>query len=109
MHTLREYLGELEENGHLLRVRRPVDIRYELPAVQWAIEKKHGKAVVFDNVKGYGTKVVGNLFLTPYRMGITPVIPYTEEVLSFYQSIKKVGIVYPVWATNDLFLQLFQE
>lgn len=106
---LRGYLEELARTGHLVRVARPVDPRHELAAVQWSVEKKYGKAVLFDNVKGYDTPVVGNLFLVPYRMGTTPVIPYSEEVLSFYQSIKKVGIVYPVWATNDMFLQLFRE
>jgi 2,5-furandicarboxylate decarboxylase 1 len=100
---------ELEESGHLLRITEPVDPRHELAAVQWTVEKKQGKAILFESVIGYGTPVVGNLFLIPYRMGITPVIPYSDDLLSFYQSIKKVGIVYPVWAANDMFLQLFHE
>jgi 2,5-furandicarboxylate decarboxylase 1 len=109
MRDLRGYLEELEECGHLLRITKPVDSRHELAAVQWTVEKKQGKAVLFENVNGYDTPVVGNLFLIPYRMGITPVIPYTDDLLTFYQTIKKVGIVYPVWAANDMFLQLFHE
>lgn len=109
MQDLREYLDELEQNDHLLRVARPVETRHELAAVQWAVEKEYGKAVLFENVKDHQIKVVGNLFLTPYRMGITPTVPYTSDILTLYQSIKKVGIVYPVWATNDMFLELFRD
>jgi 2,5-furandicarboxylate decarboxylase 1 len=106
---LRDYLAELDANDHVVRVKKPVDIRHELAAVQWRIEQDYGKVVVFENVRDYPGPVVGNLFLLPYRMGICPTIPYGEDVLTFTQTIKKAGVVYPIWATNDLFMPLFRE
>jgi 2,5-furandicarboxylate decarboxylase 1 len=106
---LRGYLEELEENGHVVHVRAPVDIKHELASVQWTIEKNRGRAVVFDNVNGYDCAVVGNLFLIPFRMGITPTLPWTDDLLNLIQGIKKPGIVYPLWATNDLFMPIFRQ
>lgn len=109
MGDLRTYLQELEELGHLVRVSRAVRTRGELAAVQWNVEKQLFKAVLFEKVEGYAGEVAGNLFLVPLRMGITPTVPMMPEILSIYQGIKKPGIVYPVWATNTMFMDIYNE
>lgn len=109
MQGLRDYLHDLEENGHVVRVRKPVATAHELAGVQWSIEKDRGRVVVFENVEGYDCDVVGNLFLIPFRMGITPTIPWADELFALVQGIRKPGIVYPLWATNALFMPLFRD
>ena len=75
MHGLRSYLDELESRGHIIRITKPVDVGHELAAIQWQVEREMYKGVIFENVRGYDAKVVGNLYLLPLRMGITPTIP----------------------------------
>ena len=41
----------LEERGELYRISRPVEPRFEMPAVMEQIEKQR-KAFIFENVKG---------------------------------------------------------
>src|SRR5215831_1906436 len=109
MPDIRSYLQELEDLGHVARVARAVDLRHELAAAQWKIERQLFKTVLFENVQGHHGVIAGNLFLTPLRTGILPIIPFDQEYLSFYQGLRKPGIVYPVWSTSDLFLPLYRE
>lgn len=109
MCDFRKFLAELESTDHVVKIKKPVDIKYELAAIQWRIEKDLCKVVFFENVKGYDVKVAGNLYLIPLRMGITPTIPMIEEMLSIYRSMKKPGILYPLWATNDMIIQMYKE
>lgn len=56
---LRSALARLESAGELLRVKAPMSREYELAAVLW--KQAHREAVVFENVDGYDSSVVGNL------------------------------------------------
>ena len=109
MNEFRSYLDELESRGHVVRITKPVEVGNELAAIQWQVERQMHKAVIFENVRGYDAQVVGNLYLLPLRMGITPTIPMMEEFLEVYASLKKPGIVYPVWAANDMWMQMYRE
>jgi 2,5-furandicarboxylate decarboxylase 1 len=53
--------------------------------------------------------VVGNLFLAPLRTGVLPTVPFDREYTSFFAGVRKPGIVYPVWSTNDVFLPIYRE
>jgi len=110
MNGLREYLQELEDLGHLVRIRRPVETRHEMAAVQWQVEKKLFQAVLFEQIVGHpGVTAAGNLFLMPLRTGVLPTVPLQPELASLYAGLRKPGIVYPVWATNPMFLGLYRE
>ncbi|MCF7935886.1 MAG: UbiD family decarboxylase [Synergistales bacterium] len=64
--SLRAALNQLEEQGAVHVVDRPVELRYELGAV--LSEKRRGPALYFSNVAGATMPVVGNLFTTRARL-----------------------------------------
>jgi len=57
--TFREYLGELESQGNLIRITTPISKNYEIPAI---LKKLEPTPVLFENVKESPFGVVGNLF-----------------------------------------------
>jgi 4-hydroxy-3-polyprenylbenzoate decarboxylase len=57
----------LEAHGELLRISEEVDPHLEMAEIQRRIYKKHGPAVLFENVKGCSFPCVSNLYGTPER------------------------------------------
>ncbi len=108
MPDFREFIEELESEDQVIKIKKSVSIKHELAAVQWQIEKNLGKAVLFEKLEGYKINVIGNVFLMPLRMGITPVIPIAEELMNFYKTAKKPGIMYPLWMSSE-FTQMYQD
>lgn len=109
MGGLREYLRNLTDAGHVSRVARRVTARHELAGVQWKVERSLFKTVVFERVDEYPGSTVGNLFLAPLRTGVLPPVPFVPEYSALYAAIRKPGIVYPLWAGNELFLNMYRE
>lgn len=107
--NIRDYLNELEALGHVVHVQKAVNTVHELADVQWQIEKKTGKAVIFENVDDRNCRVCGNLFLVPLRTGIMPTIPMMPELAALLTGMRKPGIVYPLWAENEMFLNVYRE
>ena len=58
----------LEERGELYRISRPVDPKFEMPAVMEQIEKQR-KAFIFENVKGARFPVIGGVLNRIERYG----------------------------------------
>ena len=69
MHDLRSFLRSLEERGELVRVRKPVDRRFELPALIAQLELQ-GKAYIFENVIGAGMPLFGGTLNRIERLGL---------------------------------------
>lgn len=67
MQDLRSALARLDAAGQLLRVTRPLSWEYELAGVLWKLAD--GPTVVFENVEGYRTPVVGNLLNRRDKLG----------------------------------------
>ena len=71
--NLREFVKLLEEKGLLLRVKRPVDIKYEIPTL---IRMINDKPIIFENVKNFPNPVVANICstrdLVSLGLGINP-------------------------------------
>ena len=59
---LRDLLARLGANGHLLRIRKAVDPRFELAAVTTHVQQRRNLPVLFENVKGTRFPVVSNLY-----------------------------------------------
>ena len=55
---LRTALDAIEASGNVLRVETELDWKYELAAVLWRLQ--NGPTVLFEHVKGYDMRVVGN-------------------------------------------------
>ena len=58
---LRDFISTLEEVKDIVRIKESLSTKYEISAVVDVIDKKSGQAVIFENVEGYNTPVIGNL------------------------------------------------
>jgi len=61
----------LERKKQLVRVKREVDLKYELAGVLWKTLKVRGPALLFEKVKGSNMPVVGGVLGTPRRLGFS--------------------------------------
>ncbi len=65
---LRAFLAALEQEGDLVRVRRPVDPYLEMTEICDRTLRRGGPALLFEDPAGYPTPVLGNLFGTERRV-----------------------------------------
>ena len=64
---LREFITCLDEQKELRRIRKPVDIKYEIAAYIRKTSDVKGPALLFENVKDSRTPVAGGIFATRKR------------------------------------------
>jgi 2,5-furandicarboxylate decarboxylase 1 len=70
---IRSYLEKLEKTGEMVRVTKEVDPATNLSAIEWKTYDQHGKATIFDNVKGHPDWQVCSQILTDrkkWAMGV---------------------------------------
>ena len=60
--SLEQCLIDLEENGHLVRVKEEVDANLEMAAIQLRVYEANGPALLFENIKGVKHRAVSNIF-----------------------------------------------
>ena len=61
---LREYLEELDHNGHLIRVNKEIESGEEIFTILWKLYelKVTDPALIFENIRGYEIPLVTNIF-----------------------------------------------
>jgi len=96
VHDFRGLVRILEERGELYRITRPVDPKFEMPAVMEQIEKER-KAFIFENVKGARFPVIGGVLnrmeCYGWALGSKPGEPFTAADLDVrFESAKAAGI-----------------
>ncbi|MCR6110911.1 UbiD family decarboxylase [Bacillus sp. A301a_S52] len=64
---LEECLEDLEQHGHLIRIKEEVDPHLEMATLHLQAYEKGGPALLFENVKGSDYRAVSNLFGTVER------------------------------------------
>ena len=64
----RDFLEYLEERNDLLRISEEVDPKYEISAYIRKTSDQEGPALLFENVKGHDTSVVGGIFACRRRL-----------------------------------------
>ena len=67
----RDFLEYLEERNDLLRISEEVDPKYEIGAYIRKTSDQEGPALLFENVKGHDTSVVGGIFACRRRLLMT--------------------------------------
>ena len=67
---LRDFIKLLESRGELVRIKKEVDPKFEIGGYLWEYEQQ-GKAVLFENVKGSKIPVVGGLYQSWKRIGLS--------------------------------------
>ncbi len=56
--NLREFVDRLDKRGLLVRIKRPVDVKYEIATLMKMLD---GKPILFEQVKGFSMTVVANI------------------------------------------------
>ena len=64
---LREFIARLDAEGHLCRVTKEVDLKYEIGAICRRSLDHRGPVLLFENVRGHGIPVIANLFSSRER------------------------------------------
>ena len=89
----------LEARGELHRIRRPVDARYEMPALMEQCERQR-RAFLFESVKGSHMPVVGGLLnrieCYGWALGVSPGEPFSPDDLGARIDAAKAGPIAPV-------------
>ena len=67
---LRDFIAQLEAQGELKRIQQEVDPYLEITEICDRVLRAEGPALLFENVKGSSTPVLGNLFGTPKRVAM---------------------------------------
>ena len=61
-HSLEECLKDLEQNGHLVRIKEEVDPYLEMAAIHLRVFEGNGPALLFERVKGSKYRAASNIF-----------------------------------------------
>ena len=67
---LRDFIAQLEQRGELKRITLQVDPHLEMTEICDRTLRAGGPALLFENVKGFSTPVLGNLFGTEKRVAL---------------------------------------
>ena len=67
---LRDFIGQLEHQDDLRRIREPVSPVLEMTAIADRVLRAEGPALLFEAPTGFGVPVLANLFGTPRRVAL---------------------------------------
>jgi 2,5-furandicarboxylate decarboxylase 1 len=81
----RSFLSFLEEHGDLVRIKKEVDPKYELPAILWKFQPQK-KAVLFEKVKGSNVPAVGGLMQGIAKLGLALGVPVTKKFVNLEET-----------------------
>jgi UbiD family decarboxylases len=82
--SLRNYLKQLDDSGHLLRVTTPISKTYEIAGF---LKKAEPEPVIFEKVKESEFRVVGNLFGSKASFANYFGIPVSEIISTLTEAI----------------------
>jgi len=79
---LREYIAFLEQKGDLRRVSTPVNCELEITEIADRVVQSGGPALLFENVVGYDTPVLINMFTSDQRMAWALGVEHVDELVA---------------------------
>ncbi|MBR6672334.1 MAG: UbiD family decarboxylase, partial [Alistipes sp.] len=79
--NLREYIARLEQEGELVRVKRPVSTRFEIAEITDRVVKSEGggKAILFENT-GTEFPVITNMMGSSRRIAMALGVESLDEI-----------------------------
>ena len=77
---LRDFIGQLERLGELVRVQEPVSPRLEMTSLGDSVLRRGGPALLFTHPTGFETPCLTNLFGTPRRVALGMGAQSTDEL-----------------------------
>jgi 4-hydroxy-3-polyprenylbenzoate decarboxylase len=97
LNNLRDFIRALESAGELKRIREPVSCELEITEITDRVCKRHGPALLFENVVGHTVPVAMNLFGSPRRMclalGVESLEDIGRDILSFLEAEAPTGLI----------------
>ncbi len=106
---LREFIQLLEERGQLKRIQHPVDCNLEITEICDRTLRAKGPALLFENVIGHKTPLLGNLFGTPERVALgmgqenTDSLREVGELLAFLKEPEPPKSLRDAWSKMPIF------
>lgn len=106
--NLSEFIAFLESKGELARITTPVSCELEITEITDRVTKQSGPALYFENVVGYSTPVVINLFGTQQRMAWALGVDHLDDLSHKIRSLLNLaksppkGITEKVKALGEL-------
>ena len=79
---LREYIGFLEQKGNLRRIATPVSCELEITEIADRVVRSGGPALLFENVIGYDTPLLINMFTSDQRMAWALGVEHVDELVA---------------------------
>ena len=89
--NIREFITFLETKNDLLRIKVPVSQHLEIAEITDRVIKSGGPALLFENVVGFSTPVLTNLFGTHQRTAWALGVEQTDELTDKVREI--LGLV----------------
>ncbi|MBI4525818.1 MAG: UbiD family decarboxylase [Deltaproteobacteria bacterium] len=87
---LRHFLEYLDTRGELLRINKPVDVKYEIAAYIRKTCDTGGPALLFEKVKGFDCPVVGGVFATRKRVLDCLGMSEADYALKFHDALNSL-------------------
>ena len=86
--SIRGYLGNLEQQGELIRFAKEVDPLKNLTAIGWKTYDQMGKASLFDNLTGFpGWRVCNQIITDRRKWGIGLGVEEDQVIQSFNERV----------------------
>ena len=86
---LKQFLARLDEAGDLLRIKQPVDPKYEIAAILDSVDKASRRAVLFERVRGHRAQVVGNLLSHRRRIALAMGVEENALLKEYLRRMKR--------------------
>ena len=99
---LREFVSFLEERGQLHRVRAPVSCELEMTEIADRMVKSGGPALLFEDVVGYDTPVLMNIFCSDQRMAWALGVDSVDELVARLEGMLQLAQGPPEGLINKL-------
>ena len=99
---LREFIRFLEEKGDLRRITSPVSHELEITEITDRVIKSGGPALLFENVTGFNTPVLINMYGTQQRMAWALGVDSLDEVVGRIEGLLDLAHGPPQGLINKL-------
>jgi len=116
---LQAFIKALEKEGELCRIKEPVSPYLEITEITDRVCKRHGPALLFENVVGHNIPVLTNAFGSFKRMcmalGVNSLDELGNEILTFFEIekpdslIKKIKLLPKLKRLSNMFPKLIKK
>ncbi len=116
---LQSFIKKLEKEKELIRIKDPISPYLEITEITDRVCKKHGPALLFENVKGYQIPVLTNAFGSFKRicmaLGVNRLDELGEQILDFLQMeapdslIKKLRLLPKLKRLSNIFPKMIKK